>query len=74
MSTLPIITIIEEPNEPEFLETYTPILIRIKHPYHHLNRMRIETRKISIDQRLSELPLGQLAYPRYVDCLEKREK
>lgn len=74
MSALPTKTIMEERNVPEFLKTYTPILVRIKHPYHHLNRMRIKICEIPIDQCLPQLLLRQLAYPRCIDCLEEREK
>ena len=74
MSILPNTTTVKEPNVPEFLKIYAPIFIRIKHPYHHLNRMWIETREVPIDQRLPQLSLRQLAHPCFVDCLEKWKK
>lgn len=73
MSVLPTETIVKELNIPEFLKTYFSILIRIKHPYHHLDCMGIKAREISIDQRLPQLPLRQLTHPGCIDCLEERE-
>lgn len=74
MSALRAKMTVKEPILPEFLEIDTPIFIRIKHPNHHLNRMRIKTRKITIDQRLPQLSLRQATYAGSVDCLEKREQ
>ena len=63
-----------EPNIPELLKIDTPILICIKHSYHHLYRMRIETREIAVDQRITQLPLRQPACASSIDCFEKREE
>ncbi len=73
-SALSIETAVEELRVPELLKIYTPIFVRIKHAYHHLDRMRIETREIPIDQRLPQLSLCQPACPRSIDCLEEWEK
>lgn len=74
MSALPTKTTKRDANVPEFFKIYTPVFIRIKHPYHHLDRMRIKTRKVPIDERLPQLSFRQLARPHYIDCLEKRKK
>lgn len=63
-----------EPNLPELLKIDTSIPICIKHPYHHLYRMKIETRKITVNQRLPQLPLCQPACASSIDCFEKREE
>lgn len=74
MSALRITMTVKEPSIPEFLEINTPIFVRIKHPDHHLNRMRIKTRKVAINQRLPQLSLRQATYAHSIDCLEKREQ
>ena len=73
MSAMPTETTMKKLNIPEFLKTYLSILVRVKHPYHHLDCVGIKAREISIDQRLSQLPLCQLTHPGYIDCLEERE-
>ena len=59
---------------PKLLKIDTPTLIHIKHPNHHLNRMRIKTRKIPIHKRLPQFPFRQLSCIALIHGFEEREK
>jgi len=56
---------------PEFLKIDTPTLVHIEHPNHHLDRMGIETRKITIDKCFPQLPLCQMPCPTLVHSFEE---
>lgn len=52
---------------PEFIKIYTPILVHIEHPDHHLDSVDIELREIAIHQRLAQFPLRQMSRTILVD-------
>lgn len=61
-------------HEPKFFKIDAPIFIAVKHSYHHLHRMAVKLREISIHQCPSELAFCELACPRLVDGFEEREQ
>lgn len=58
---------------PELVKVHAPIFIAVEHSYHHLHRMAVKLRKVSIHERPPELAFGELACPVLVDGLEERE-
>lgn len=59
---------------PKLVELDCTALVGVKHSYHHLHRMRVEARVVSIHQRGSELLLRQLSRTGFVDGFEKRKE
>ncbi|KAI7360309.1 EF-hand [Hortaea werneckii] len=61
----------EPPQSAELVEVDRPAAVRVEHPDHHFDRVRVEGGVVAVDEGAAELFLAELAGPVFVDLQEE---